>query len=226
MVGLSCQQEAVAESANSKAIGKTEHALPKAHAEQAKAHGISKARKKRPKKQHSEERRNNSDLLCDADAIVLSEEECVDVVGKSSSYQEFENDISGEATSTSTIQLQIQLYDARSSLLPVMMSPGSWWSRRNLLHKSSPVHRKKNTTSETLARFIEERAKGLCVPVPVIVNSKIFKKTEETTSGASARLTIHEQSLSILSNQSFWPKPAYVRKWKFKEQPPAAPGIV
>ena len=41
-----------------------------------------------------------------------------------------------------------------------------------------------------------------------------------------ARLTIHEQSLSILSNQSFWPKPAYVRKRKFKEQPPATLGVV
>ena len=75
------------ESANSKAIGKTEHAQPKAYAGRAKAHGIGKGRKKRPKKQHSEERRSNPNPLCDVDAIILSEEECVDVVGKSSSYQ-------------------------------------------------------------------------------------------------------------------------------------------
>ena len=163
----------VVESATLKAIGRTERARPGAHAGRGRAHGVGGAGKGRPKKQHSEERRNNSNLLCDADAIVLSKEESVDVVGKSSSYQEFENDISGEATSTSTHTTANTT--VRRTFQPLASDDESW----QLVVAKKPTPKKavlyvgnisENTTSETLAKFIEERAKGLCVPIPVIVS--------------------------------------------------------
>ena len=77
------------------------------------------------------------------------------------------------------------------------------------------------TTAEGLRTYIERRAEAVEAHTPRVYEAKVFVPVPGNSAGrdhetAGARLTIAVTDLPTLDNRSFWPRPAYVRRWKFQ----------
>lgn len=114
---------------------------------------------------------------------------------------------------------------------PQLESDDETWQ---LVAKSKPTGKKavlyignissECATEENIVEYIERRAKSIGLVMPVVHNFRIFPGKEEFS---GARITIDAASASALSDNTFWPKPLYVRPWNFEKRvtaldPPAA----
>jgi len=69
---------------------------------------------------------------------------------------------------------------------------------------------KKNNTAEEVKEFIKYQASKVKHPVEVFEVS-IFPKAEFS----SARIVVSSADAKLVTHKRFWPKPSYIRKWKF-----------
>ena len=78
------------------------------------------------------------------------------------------------------------------------------------------------TTTERLEKFISERMKSVGAETPRIFNSRMHaNRKDENGSVIGARITVPTDAVPTLTSRSFWPRPAYARRWNFT--PPAKP---
>ena len=76
---------------------------------------------------------------------------------------------------------------------------------------------KVGTTFESLTTYVTERSKNIGVRCPEVFNGKVFQP--QTDNGTyCARITVDEESAEALADRSFWPRPLYVRPWKFNRK--------
>ena len=73
---------------------------------------------------------------------------------------------------------------------------------------------KAGTTFDNLSTYATERSKSIGVRCPQIFNGKVFQP-QTGTGACGARITVDEESAEALADRSFWPRPLYVRRWKF-----------
>ena len=98
-----------------------------------------------------------------------------------------------------------------------MMSPGLWFRKRN------PVRKGPFSTSEIWALIprrrnsvvsSKPRATNVGAKAPNLINLRIFDPREDKEY-VGARLTVACGDIPILQATNFWPRPIYVRAWKF-----------
>lgn len=81
---------------------------------------------------------------------------------------------------------------------------------------------KADETEEHLSEFVKRRAHEANMKTEVfqctVFPSPKDKDGEPTTSYASARIVIDESSSELVTHKKFWPKPVYIRKWKFESR--------
>ena len=76
---------------------------------------------------------------------------------------------------------------------------------------------KVGTTFESLTTYVTERSKNIGVRCPEVFNGKVFPPQTDTGTYC-ARITVDEESAEALADRSFWPRPLYVRPWKFNRK--------
>ena len=72
-------------------------------------------------------------------------------------------------------------------------------------------------TFESLTTYVTERSKNIGVRCPEVFNGKVFPPQTDTGTYC-ARITVDEESAEALADRSFWPRPLYVRPWKFNRK--------
>lgn len=79
---------------------------------------------------------------------------------------------------------------------------------------------KQNETEEHLTEFVNRRAQEAGIETEVF-ECKVFNKENsdgEPARNVSARLMINDSSSDLITHWKFWPKPVYIRDWKFDDK--------
>ena len=87
-------------------------------------------------------------------------------------------------------------------------------SASNLLIPKTIGNRKR---VKSLTTYVTERSKNIGVRCPEVFNGKVFPPQTDTGTYC-ARITVDEESAEALADRSFWPRPLYVRPWKFNRK--------
>ena len=69
---------------------------------------------------------------------------------------------------------------------------------------------RQDASEESLLQYITQRAQDVGSKVSVF-NSRLFQKE----GSSAARITINANAAAFVGKANFWPRPVYVRRWKF-----------
>ena len=79
------------------------------------------------------------------------------------------------------------------------------------------------TTGDGLISFITQRSEHVGVKAPTVYNCRVPPPPpkDSTNPATGARITVPVDAADVLTDWSFWPRPAYARRWVFPK--PASP---
>ena len=71
------------------------------------------------------------------------------------------------------------------------------------------------TTEDSLISFITQRSERVGVKAPTVYNCRVFPPKDSSNPATGARITVPVDAADVLTDRSFWPRPAYARRWVF-----------
>ena len=71
------------------------------------------------------------------------------------------------------------------------------------------------TTEYSLISFITQRSERVDVKAPTVYHCRVFPPKDSTNPASGASITVPVDAVDVLTDRSFWPRPAFARRWVF-----------